>query len=105
MGFVASTFSTNHLQYRAELDRTIFSLDKAERLVELKKQRDYIIKRLNADFQKTWFGRNSSGVAVDLEDMTYAEVVRRWSNSCMLSMSPLDRFLFKSANWGFHPKY
>lgn len=59
------------------MDRTIFSLDKAKRLVELKKQRDYIIKRLNADFQKPWFGRNSAGEAVDLEDMTYAEVVRR----------------------------
>lgn len=45
--------------------------------MELKKQRDYIIKRLNADFQKTWFGRNTAGEAVDLEDMTYAEVVRR----------------------------
>ena len=59
------------------MDRTIFSLDKSKRLVELKKQRDYIIKRLNADFQKTWFGRNSAGEAVDLEDMTYAEVVLR----------------------------
>ena len=46
---------------RAELDRTILSLDKAKRLVELKKQRDYIIKRLNADFQKTWFGQYCSG--------------------------------------------
>ena len=90
LGFAASTFSTNHLQYRAELDRTIFSLDIAKRLVELKKQRDYIIKRLNADFPKTWFGRNSSGEAVDLEDMTYAEVVRRIVQLmyCMLSMSP-----------------
>ena len=77
LGFVTWTFSTNLLQYRAKLDRTIFSLDKVKRLVELKKQRDYIIKRLNADFQKTWFSRNSSGEAVDLEDMTYAEVVRR----------------------------
>ena len=59
------------------MDHTIFSLDKAKRVPELKKQRDYIIKRLNADFQKTWFGRNSDGEAVDLEDMTYAEVVRR----------------------------
>lgn len=59
------------------MDRTIFSLDKAKRLVELKKQRDYIIKRLNDDFQKTWFGRNSAGQAVDLEDMTYGEVVSR----------------------------
>ena len=75
--FVTSTFSTNLLQYRAELDSTIFSLDKAKRLVELKKQHDNIVKRLNFDFQKTWFRQNSSGEAVDLEDMAYAEVVRR----------------------------
>ena len=62
---------------RAELDRTIFSLDKVKRLIELKKQRDYIIKRLNTDFQKIWFGRNSASEAVELEDMTYSEVVRR----------------------------
>jgi len=70
-GFVTQTFSTNHLQYRAELDGTIFSLDQANRLVELKKQYDYVIKHLNPDFQKTWFGRDSVGGAVDLEDMTY----------------------------------
>ena len=63
--------------YRTELDRTIFTLDKAKRLIELKKQRDYIIKRLNMDFRRTWFGRNAAGEAVDLEDMTYSMVVRR----------------------------
>ncbi|KAI5795298.1 acyl transferase domain-containing protein [Peziza echinospora] len=69
--------ATRGVKFWAEMDRTIFSLDKAKRIPELKKQRDYIIKRLNADFQKVWFGRNSAGQAVDLEDMTYAEVVRR----------------------------
>ncbi|PWW78691.1 hypothetical protein C7212DRAFT_350108 [Tuber magnatum] len=59
------------------LDRIIFSLAKAKRLVELKKQCDYIIKHLNADFQTTWFGRDSNGEAMDLEDMTYAEAVCR----------------------------
>lgn len=72
-----SRFEYLIILYRAEMDRTIFSLDRAKRVPELKKQRDYIIKRLNADFQKTWFGRNSAGEAVDLEDMTYAEVVQR----------------------------
>jgi len=74
-GFVAQAFSTNPLQCRAELDRTTFSLDKAKRLIELKKPHDYIIKRLNIDFQKTWLGQNSDGEALDLEDMTYAEVL------------------------------
>lgn len=44
---------------------------------ELKKQRNYIIQKLNDDFQKVWFGQNAAGNAVDLEDMTYAEVVHR----------------------------
>ncbi|KAI5782751.1 acyl transferase domain-containing protein [Geopyxis carbonaria] len=77
MGEPIHKLATRGVLLWAELDRTIFSLDKSKRLVELKKQREYLIKRLNADFQKTWFGRNSAGEAVDLEDMTYAEVVQR----------------------------
>ncbi|KAI5794515.1 acyl transferase domain-containing protein [Peziza echinospora] len=77
MGEPIHKLATRGVKFWAEMDRTIFSLDKAKRIPELKKQRDYIIKRLNADFQKVWFGRNSAGQAVDLEDMTYAEVVRR----------------------------
>jgi len=75
--FFTSLFSTKRLQYRTQLDRTIFSLYKAQRLVELKKQRGHIIGRLNADFQRTWFGRNATGEAADIEDMTYAKVIRR----------------------------
>ncbi|BFZ56376.1 beta subunit of fatty acid synthetase [Savitreella phatthalungensis] len=59
-----------------EMDDTIFNLAKDKRVAALKSKKDYIIKRLNADFQKVWFGRNSSG-ACDLEDMTYAEVAER----------------------------
>lgn len=59
------------------MDRTIFSLGKEKRLIELRRQRDYIIKRLNDDFHKPWFGKTAAGEAVDLDDMTYAEVVRR----------------------------
>ncbi|KAI5290298.1 beta subunit of fatty acid synthetase, partial [Ascosphaera aggregata] len=77
MGEPIHKLATRGVKFWAELDRTIFSLDKAKRLPELKKRRDYIIKRLNDDFQKVWFGRNSEGQAVDLEDMTYAEVTHR----------------------------
>ena len=61
----------------AELDKTIFSLPKTKQVVELRGRRDYYIQRLNKDFQKVWFGRNSAGEAVDVKDMTYAEVVQR----------------------------
>lgn len=77
MGEPIHKIATRGVLFWAEMDKTIFSLDKAKRLPELKKKRDYIIKKLNDDFQKVWFGRNSAGEVVDLEDMTYFEVVSR----------------------------
>ena len=61
----------------AELDKTIFSLPKAKQVAELNRRKDYYIQKLNKDSQKVWFGRNSEGEAVDLENMTYAEVLLR----------------------------
>ncbi|KMU77024.1 fatty acid synthase subunit beta dehydratase [Coccidioides immitis RMSCC 3703] len=77
MGEPIHKLATRGVLLWAEMDKRIFALDKAKRLPELKKNRDYIIKKLNDDFQKVWFGRDSSGNTVDLEDMTYAEVVHR----------------------------
>lgn len=77
MGEPIHKLATRGVKFWAEMDQKIFSLDKAKRLPELKKQREYIIKKLNDDFQKVWFGRNSSGQVVDLEDMTYGEVLTR----------------------------
>lgn len=77
MGEPIHKLATRGVLFWAEMDKKIFSLDKAKRIPELKKNREHIIKKLNDDFQKVWFGRNSKGESVDLEDMTYAEVVRR----------------------------
>ena len=77
MGEPIHKLATRGVRFWHEMDQKIFKLDKAKRVPELKKQRDYIIRRLNDDFQKVWFGRNAAGAAVDLEDMTYAEVVHR----------------------------
>lgn len=77
MGEPIHKLATRGVKFWAEMDQKIFSLDKAKRVPELKKQRDHIIKKLNDDFQKVWFGRNSAGQVVDLEDMTYGEVVKR----------------------------
>nr|AAB41494.1 fatty acid synthase, beta subunit [Aspergillus nidulans] len=77
MGEPIHKLATRGVLFWHEMDQKIFKLDKAKRVPELKKQRDYIIKKLNDDFQKVWFGRNSAGETVDLEDMTYAEVVHR----------------------------
>jgi fatty acid synthase subunit beta len=77
MGEPIHKLATRGVKFWAEMDQKIFSLPKEKRVAELKKNRDYIIKKLNNDFQKVWFGRNKAGETVDLEDMTYGEVVRR----------------------------
>jgi fatty acid synthase subunit beta, fungi type len=77
MGEPIHKLATRGVKFWAEMDAKIFSLPKEKRVPELKKNREYIIKKLNDDFQKVWFGRNKAGETVDLEDMTYAEVVRR----------------------------
>ena len=78
----------------AELDKTIFSLPKAKQVIELKRRRDYFIQRLNCDSQKVWFGRNSAGQAVDLNDMTYAEVMQRMVE--LLYVKHQSRWIHKS---------
>ncbi|KAK4196274.1 putative fatty acid synthase subunit beta [Triangularia verruculosa] len=77
MGEPIHKLATRGVLFWAEMDQKIFSLPKEKRLVELKKQKNYIIKKLNEDFHKVWFGQKKDGTAVDLEDMTYGEVVRR----------------------------
>lgn len=77
MGEPIHKLATRGVRFWAEMDQKIFSLDKNKRVAELKKQREYIIKKLNDDFQKVWFGRNAAGEVVDLEDMTYGEIARR----------------------------
>ncbi|KND88532.1 Fatty acid synthase subunit beta [Tolypocladium ophioglossoides CBS 100239] len=77
MGEPIHKLATRGVRFWAEMDQKIFSLPKEKRVAELKKSREHIIKKLNDDFQKVWFGCNKAGKEVDLEDMTYAEVVRR----------------------------
>ncbi|KAI1089803.1 fatty acid synthase beta subunit [Rostrohypoxylon terebratum] len=79
MGEPIHKLATRGVMFWTEMDQKIFSLSKEKRVSELKKKstRDYIIRKLNADFQKPWFGRTTSGHAVDLEEMTYLEVVSR----------------------------
>ncbi|KAF2115914.1 acyl transferase domain-containing protein [Lophiotrema nucula] len=77
MGEPIHKLATRGVLFWHEMDQKIFALDKAKRIPELKKMREHIITKLNNDFQKVWFGRNKNGESVDLEDMTYAEVIRR----------------------------
>ena len=61
-----------------DLDKEIFSIkDKTEQVAAMQKRRIDIIWRLNRDFQKPWFAVDWSGQNVELEDMTYLEVLHR----------------------------
>ncbi|KAG9238188.1 fatty acid synthase [Amylocarpus encephaloides] len=81
MGEPIHVLATRGMRLWAELDTAIFSVtDKKERVRLLHEKKTYIIEKLNADYQKLWFGQSTHGdvvVPVDLEDMTYAEVTGR----------------------------
>ncbi|KAJ1769664.1 fatty acid synthase alpha subunit Lsd1 [Coemansia sp. RSA 1843] len=69
--------ATRGVMFWKEMDDTVFSLPRDKRLPVLLAKKEYIINRLNADFQKPWFGQKADGSNADLEEMTYAEVANR----------------------------
>ncbi|KAG2217921.1 hypothetical protein INT45_012584 [Circinella minor] len=69
--------ATRGVRLWKELDESVFNLPRDKRAAGLAAKKDYIIKRLNADFQKVWFGKKKNGDVVDLQEMTYTEVVYR----------------------------
>ncbi|KKK23050.1 hypothetical protein ARAM_004826 [Aspergillus rambellii] len=77
MGEPIHKIATRGVRFWAEMDKTVFNLPKDSRLAYLTNNRDSIIQRLNSDFAKPWFGRNTHGDVVNLEDMTYVEVLER----------------------------
>lgn len=78
MGEPIHKIATRGVLLWKELDETVFSItDKAKRLDKLRDMKAHLIERLNNDYQKVWFGQDANGNVLDLEDMTYAEVLRR----------------------------
>lgn len=85
MGQPIHKLATRGVRLWKDLDDTIFSLPKPERKAALLKRKDEIIRRLNADFAKPWFGQNTDGEPVDVEDMTYAEIISRMAQLMYVS--------------------
>lgn len=69
--------ATRGVKLWKEFDSTVFALPREKRAAWLADRKDYVIKRLNADFQKPWFAAKADGTVCDLGDMTYAEVASR----------------------------
>ncbi|KAK9458207.1 acyl transferase domain-containing protein [Dipodascopsis uninucleata] len=94
MGEPIHKLATRGVVFWKEMDTLVFSLPKNKRVDVLKSKKDYIIKKLNADFQKTWFGKNSKGEVVDLDDMTYSEILYRLVE--LMYVSAEDRWIDKT---------
>jgi enoyl reductase-like protein len=57
-----------------DFDRKFFGLPAANQEKAILAQKNYIIEKLNKDFQKVYFGKKTDGKVVDLDHMTYFEV-------------------------------
>ncbi|KAE8551412.1 hypothetical protein EYB25_005299 [Talaromyces marneffei] len=77
MGQPIHKIATRGVLFWKEMDDKIFSLPRDKQLAAIKARKDYIIRKLNEDFAKPWFCRNSKGDNVDLSDMTYLEILSR----------------------------
>ena len=77
MGEPIHKIATRLVKFWKELDNTVFKLKKADMMDQLVERRDYIIDKLNKDCHKVWFGMDSTGAAVDVDEMTYEELTRR----------------------------
>ncbi|KAI0871151.1 enoyl reductase domain of FAS1 [Hypoxylon argillaceum] len=91
MGQPIHKLATRGVRLWKELDDTVFSLPRAERVPALKRRKTEIISRLNADFAKPWFGQDSTGKPADLEDMSYADVLSRLIE--LMYISEEDRWI------------
>lgn len=64
MGEPIHVVATRGARLWAQLDKMVFALDRKKRLPALALQKEYIIARLNADFQRPWFGKGGGWVRV-----------------------------------------
>jgi len=67
-----------------EMDRRFFSLPPADRSPAILAAKREIIERLNRDFQKVYFGQHEDGSVCDVEEMTYHEVIQRYTQLCFV---------------------
>ncbi|KAJ2496943.1 fatty acid synthase alpha subunit Lsd1 [Coemansia sp. RSA 1972] len=68
---------TRAVPFIQDMQLNILSQPRNMQLKLLLARKDEIISRLNSDYMRPWFGRTADGCVVDLEEMTYAEVICR----------------------------
>lgn len=78
MGQPIHMLATRGVMLWKDFDQQIFSIkDQAKRLKYMQLHKDEIVSRLNKDFARPWFATNRLGQNVEIDDMTYLEVLRR----------------------------
>ena len=82
LGEPIHVLATRGALFWSEMDRVVFKADKSKRMQVLQAKRAHIIKNLNENFQKVWFGRKSGlpgeqEKPCELSEMTYSEVLNR----------------------------
>ncbi|PVH99334.1 fatty acid synthase [Periconia macrospinosa] len=77
MGEPIHVIATRGARLWAELDKTIFSVEKKKRIPLLVSKKHYLMARLNKDFQRPWFGKKADGTPCEILEMTYLEVAKR----------------------------
>jgi fatty acid synthase subunit beta len=69
--------ATRGMRCWRDFDAKYFKIPRAERPAAIAADKEEIIRRINADYQKPYFGRKADGTVCDLGEMTYAEVLQR----------------------------
>ncbi|KAJ2872364.1 fatty acid synthase alpha subunit Lsd1 [Coemansia aciculifera] len=76
-GELNHVLATRAMVFVDELRSIIFSQPRDKHAALLLARKDEIIACLNSDYFRPWFGLKADGRVVDLEEMTYAEVISR----------------------------
>ncbi|WVQ99903.1 hypothetical protein IAU59_007046 [Kwoniella sp. CBS 9459] len=84
--------ATRGVKLWREFDDTVFAQPREKRAAWLENKKDYVIDRLNKDFNKPWFGQKADGTVVsDLGKMTYEEITQRMVR--LMYVSKQDRWV------------
>ncbi|KAI7820873.1 hypothetical protein BX661DRAFT_69140 [Kickxella alabastrina] len=96
-----------------DLSDTVFGQPREKQLALLQARKQEIVERLNADYMRPWFGKKSANdttagsAVVELQDMTYAEVLdrlvelmyvkrqKRWADPSLHAL--VAKFAFRTA--------
>ncbi|KAJ2157084.1 fatty acid synthase alpha subunit Lsd1 [Coemansia sp. RSA 552] len=76
-GELNHSLATRATVFLRDMHKTVLNQPREKREALLLARKDEVIARLNCDYMRPWFGRKADGRVVDLEYMTYAEVIDR----------------------------